>query len=67
LLCIPVEFDFNGKKPNQIDRRRDEVMATPAQLLEVPRGAITEAGLRTNMQGSSKSPSPLLSRQTCVM
>ena len=45
------EFDrVLGKKPNQIDRRRDEVMVTPAQLLEVPRGTITEAGLRTNIR-----------------
>jgi malate synthase len=45
------EFDrvLHGQ-PNQISRRRDDVSVTPQQLLEVPRGTITEAGLRTNIR-----------------
>ena len=45
------EFDkVLGDKPNQIDRQRDDVQATPEQLVEVPKGAITEEGLRTNIR-----------------
>ncbi len=45
------EFDqVLGQKPNQIDRRRDDVAFTAEQLLEVPRGTITEEGLRTNIR-----------------
>jgi len=45
------EFDkVLGEKPNQIDRQREDVQATPAQLLEVPTGTITEEGLRTNVR-----------------
>jgi len=39
-----------GKKPNQIDRQRDDVNVTAEQLLEVPKGTITEEGLRTNIR-----------------
>jgi malate synthase len=45
------EFDkVLGDKPNQIDRQREDVQVTPEQLLEVPRGTITEEGLRTNIR-----------------
>jgi malate synthase len=45
------EFDnVLGEKPNQIDRKRDDVKVTAAQLLEVPKGTITEEGLRTNIR-----------------
>src|SRR5262249_9462968 len=36
-------------QPNQIARKRDDVRMTAADLLAVPEGAITEAGLRTNV------------------
>ena len=36
-------------QPNQIDRQREDVNVTAADLLVVARGAITEAGLRTNI------------------
>ncbi len=39
-----------GDKPNQIGRRRDDVTVTPEQLIEVPKGTITEEGLRTNIR-----------------
>ncbi len=40
-----------GDRPNQLDRSRDDVDVTPAQLLDVsvPGGEITEAGLRGNV------------------
>src|SRR5437879_2033706 len=40
-----------GDRPNQIDRRRDEVQVSAQQLIDVavPHGAITEAGLRLNV------------------
>jgi malate synthase len=40
-----------GEAPNQIARHRDEVTVTPAELLDVAGtpGAVTEAGLRNNV------------------
>jgi malate synthase len=52
LVAIARE-EFNrvlGDQPNQISRRRDDVSATAAQLVEPPRGTITEEGLRTNIR-----------------
>jgi malate synthase len=43
-------FDRLMPAPNQIERRRDDVHVTAADLLAVPEGAITEAGLRTNVR-----------------
>ena len=46
------EFDaVLGDRPNQIDRRRDDVAVTAAQLLDVAGagGAVTEAGVRLNV------------------
>jgi malate synthase len=40
-----------GERPNQVERRRDDVEASAAELLdfEVPGGEITEQGLATNV------------------
>jgi len=49
---VPVALEiFNAKMPlpNQIDRLRDDVRVTGRDLLQVPRGPITEKGLRTNV------------------
>jgi len=46
------EFDaVLGGRPNQVDRQRDDVEVGPAELLDVAAtpGAITEAGLRNNV------------------
>jgi malate synthase len=44
------EFDrVLDDRPNQLERQRTDVKVTETQLLEVPRGTITEAGLRTNI------------------
>ena len=45
------EFDkVLGQKPNQIGRQRDDVNFARDQLLEVPKGSITEEGLRMNIR-----------------
>ncbi len=45
------EFDrVLGDRPNQIERERDDIVVTAERLLEVPRGTITEEGLRTNIR-----------------
>lgn len=49
------EFDrFLGDKPNQIDRKREEVSVSAADLLNVKAtpGVVTEAGLRNNISVS---------------
>jgi malate synthase len=43
-------FDAVMKGPNQLHVRRDEVSVTAADLLRVPEGAITDAGLRQNIR-----------------
>jgi malate synthase len=42
-------FDEHMKTPNQISRKREDVRVTAKDLLEVPTGTITEAGLRWNI------------------
>jgi len=42
-------FNTVMPQPNQVVRQRDDVQVTAADLLAVPEGAITEAGLRTNI------------------
>ncbi len=42
-------FDRLMPGPNQLDVRRDDVAVTAADLLTVPQGTITEAGLRLNI------------------
>jgi len=45
------EFDrVLGNKRNQIDRQREDVSVTAEQLIEVPKGTITEEGLRLNIR-----------------
>jgi malate synthase len=42
-------FDELMPAPNQIERKREDVNVSATDLLEVPQGPITEAGLRTNV------------------
>src|ERR1700678_1002057 len=42
-------FDKHMPGPNQIDRQRDDVNVTAADLLAAPAGTITDAGIRTNL------------------
>ncbi len=46
------EFDRYMPAPNQIDKKRDDVQVTAEDLLKVPEGTITEAGLRNNISVS---------------
>ena len=43
------EFDAAMPEPHQIDREREHLEITADDLLTVPRGPITEAGLRHNL------------------
>jgi malate synthase len=43
-------FDEHMKGPNQIDNKRDDVHTTAADLLTIPQGTRTEAGLRHNLR-----------------
>ena len=44
------EFDAAMPTPNQIDRAREDVHVTAADMLAVPEGPITEEGLRANIR-----------------
>jgi len=43
------EFDAVMKEPNQIARKRQDVHVTAADLIQIPTGPKTEAGLRQNV------------------
>jgi malate synthase len=50
LVPVAMEvFDRIMPQPNQIDKKLDDYTVTAADLLQVPTGAITEAGLRQNV------------------
>ncbi len=50
LVAVAKEvFDAHMEGPNQIENRRADVSVTAADLVEVPKGEITEAGLRQNL------------------
>ncbi len=50
LVPIALEvFNEHMPQPNQVSRQRDDVNVTAADLLAVPEGPITEAGVRTNV------------------
>ncbi|MFD1507580.1 malate synthase A [Georgenia yuyongxinii] len=50
-LCTEVFTAVLGDRPNQIDKKREDVQVTAAQLLDVAStpGQVTEAGLRSNI------------------
>jgi len=60
------EFDAVMKSPNQIDRKREDVHVTAADLLQVPAGTITEAGLRNNISVSIQYLESWLRGSGCV-
>jgi malate synthase len=43
-------FDAHMRGPNQIERKREDVQVTAQDLLQVPAGTRTEAGLRHNIR-----------------
>jgi len=49
---VPIAMEIFNKYmpgPNQIEKKREDVAATAKDLLAVPKGEITEKGLRTNI------------------
>ena len=61
------EFDrVLGERPNQIERRLPDLQIRPDQLLEVPKGTITEEGLRTNIRVGIQYIEAWLGGQGCV-
>jgi len=66
---VPVAMEvFNRLMPgaNQLTRQRPEVSVSAADLLTVPEGAITEAGLRNNISVSIQYLASWLSGNGCV-
>lgn len=65
---VPIALDaFNAvmKQKNQIDRQRDDQI-TAANLLEVPKGDITDAGVRMNIQVGIRYTEAWLGGNGCV-
>ena len=60
------EFDAAMKTPNQIERKREDVHVSTADLLRVPEGTITEAGLRNNISVSLQYLDSWLRGSGCV-
>ncbi|MCZ6651284.1 MAG: malate synthase A [Acidobacteria bacterium] len=59
-------FDAHLSMPNQIDRLRDDVKTTAADLLEVPKGTRTEHGLRWNINVGIRYLASWLDGNGCV-
>jgi malate synthase len=59
-------FDQYMPEPNQIEKKRAEVRVTPADLLSVPQGEITEAGLRWNIDVGLQYLTSWLDGNGCV-
>jgi malate synthase len=60
------EFDKAMPAPNQIDRLREDVQVSTADLLKLPAGTITEAGMRTNISVGIQYMANWLSGLGCV-
>lgn len=66
LVPVAMEvFDRLMKGPNQLDRKRDETI-TAKDLLSVPEGTITEAGLRNNISVSVQYLANWVNGNGCV-
>ncbi len=67
LVPIAMEvFDRVMPQPNQIERQREDVRVAATDLLVVPEGTITEAGLRTNISVGIQYLESWLRGQGCV-
>ncbi|GAA3510007.1 malate synthase A [Aquimarina addita] len=42
-------FDMHMQEPNQMDVKRNDILVTEEDLLEIPKGTITETGIRKNI------------------
>ena len=59
-------FNEHMPTPNQLQVKRDDVQVTAADLLDVPSGEITEAGLRINVNVGLLYLESWLRGQGCV-
>lgn len=59
-------FDKYMPTPNQIFRKRDDVHVAASELLAIPTGTITAAGLRTNVDVGIRYMAAWLSGNGCV-
>lgn len=59
-------FDRFMPQPNQIDRQRDDVQVSAADLLTMPEGDITDAGLRNNIKVGIQYVEAWLNGNGCV-
>ena len=59
-------FNLYMPGPNQIDKRRDDVHVTQADLLKVPEGTITRAGFEGNISAALRYTESWLGGQGCV-
>jgi malate synthase len=67
LVPVALEvFDRLMPTPNQVHRQRDDVVISAADLLRIPPGEITEAGLRNNVSVSLQYMAAWLSGNGCV-
>lgn len=67
LVPIAMEvFDRHMRGPNQLDRLREDVSVTARDLLTVPEGTITEAGLRNNISVAVQYMAAWLGGNGCV-
>lgn len=60
------EFDKAMPAANQVDRQREDVTVTARDLLQVPKGPITEAGLRNNVSVGVQYMAHWLGGNGCV-
>ncbi|HEX2666932.1 MAG TPA: malate synthase A [Gammaproteobacteria bacterium] len=67
LVPIALEiFDKHLKGPNQLDRKREDVQVSAADLLAVPEGSITRQGLDNNVEVSILYLAAWLGGNGCV-
>ena len=67
LVPVAMEiFDTHMPTPNQIHRKREEVVVTAKDLLTVPDGHITEDGLKTNVDVGIQYQESWLKGKGCV-
>ena len=67
LVALALEqFDKAMPQANQVDKLREDVSVSQSDLLKLPEGTITEAGLRTNVNVGIQYMAAWLSGNGCV-
>ncbi|MEM7111459.1 MAG: malate synthase A [Chloroflexota bacterium] len=59
-------FDEHMPAPNQIERKREDIAITAADLIAIPEGDITETGLKTNIDVGIRYMAAWLNGNGCV-